>query len=112
MKEKILKYDTKLFNFKKYFENFFECELENIHQVYGSSDFEWDAHVVPQNKDIANVVDLIFRDMRNNIKFQKMLKNFIKDIVQKQYFKESMLCQRLPSFKIIPSGASCKYSIL
>ena len=39
-----------------------------------------------------------------------MWKSFIKDIVQDQYFKEPMLHQRLPSFKIIPAGASCKYS--
>ena len=108
--EKVLSYNTEKYNFKKYFENFFECDLEYIHEMYGSKDFEWDGHEVPQDKDIGNVVELIFEDMRNNIEFQSMWKSFIKDIVQDQYFKEPMLHQRLPSFKIIPAGASCKYS--
>jgi len=108
--EKILSYNIEKYNFKKYFEHFFECDLEHIHEMYGSNDFEWDGHEVPQDKDIGNVVDLIFQDMRNNIEFQSMWKSFVKDIVQDQYFKEPMLHQKLPSFKIIPAGASCKYS--
>ena len=40
--EKILNYNTDLYNFKKYFEHFFECDLEYIHKHYGSKDFEWD----------------------------------------------------------------------
>ena len=108
--EKILNYNTDLYNFKKYFEHFFECDLEHIHKHYGSKDFEWDGHEIPQNKEIGDVVELIFKDMRSNFEFQSMWKLFIKDIVKEQYFKEPMLHQRLPSFKIIPSGASCKYS--
>lgn len=108
--EKILNYNTELYNFKKYFEQFFECELEYIHEKYGAKDFEWDGHEVPQDKDMGDIVDLIFKDMRSNKEFQLMWKSFIKDIVQDQYFKQPMLHQRLPSFKIIPAGASCKYS--
>ena len=58
--EKVLSYNTEKYNFKKYFENFFECDLEYIHEMYGSKDFEWDGHEVPQDKDIGNVVELIF----------------------------------------------------
>ena len=58
-------------------------------------------HEIPQNKEIGDVVELIFKDMRPNFEFQSMWKSFIKDIVKEQYFKKAMLHQRLPSFKII-----------
>ena len=57
--EKILNYNTDLYNFKKYFEHFFECDLEHIHLYYGSKEFEWDGREIAQSKCLKYIVTII-----------------------------------------------------
>lgn len=102
---KTLQFDKHKFDFSKYFEDFFECDLVRLHNKY---DFGEKFIDVTGGMKSIDVIETAYNAVIKTDSFSLMWTKFLSTVI-KPLFKQNIYYQKLPSLRIFPADHSVKY---
>ena len=100
-----LEYDNIKFNFKNLLEDFFKCELTQLHKKFNIEKKSYDIC----GTDNISIVEDAYKNVITSNNFKTVWYSFIQTVVKPYFNNEKILIQKLPSINIIPSNCEVKY---
>lgn len=99
--------DNEEFVFSDMFEDFYDGPLETLHQrnFFGKEKFQ----DTTGGRVVLDLVQKTYDDLITTNKFKLWWSLFVSTVVKEYFDNEPIYCQKLPSFRIFPSGYQIKY---